>query len=94
MTLESWIKWAFVPCQNGRHPFHSYALCRQAARDMGVPIDHDTFVAAMKAAGYRVVRRYGRAIYFDCLDTPEKRAFYRRRYIACDDRVIHPLAMA
>ena len=35
MTLESWIRWAFVPCPRGRHPFHSHALCRQAARDMG-----------------------------------------------------------
>ena len=54
MTLESWIKWSFVPCPRGRHPFHSHALCRQAARDMGMAIDHDDFLAAMKAAGYRV----------------------------------------
>jgi hypothetical protein len=47
----------------------------------------------MKLAGYRAVRRCGSAIYFDCIDTAAKRAFYRRRYIACDHRVKHPLAV-
>lgn len=29
--------------------------------------------------------------YFDCVDTAEKRAYYRKRFLACDDRVRHPL---
>lgn len=91
MTLQAWIQWAFKPSK-GRHPFHSHALCRQAERDIGAPIDHDTFLAAMKAAGFRENSRYGSAIYFDCADTAEKRAYYRKRFLACDDRVAHPLA--
>ena len=61
---------------------------------MGRPIDHDEFVSAMKAAGYRVMSWRGSAAYFNCLDTPAKRAYYRRRFIACDDRIAHPLAVA
>lgn len=93
MSLQDWITWAFRRWPKGRHPFNSYALARQAERDMGAPIDHDLFVAAMKAAGYHVVCRYGSALHFDCLDTTAKREFYRKRYIGCDDRVRHPLAV-
>jgi len=93
MNLQDWIMWAFRPWPKGRHPFNSHALARQASRDMGVPVAHDNFVSAMKAAGYRVVCRRGSTLYFDCLDTPAKRAFYRKRYIGCDDRVRHPLAV-
>jgi hypothetical protein len=91
MTLQNWIRWAFEPWPTGRHPFHSYALARQAERDMGEPVSHDEFIAAMKAAGYREKARYGRAVYFDCLDTAEKRKYYRQKYLACDDRAQHPL---
>lgn len=91
ITLASWIKWAFVPWPKGRHFTHSYALCRQAERDMGVPLDHAKFVAAMTAAGYRVVAHYGSAYYFDCLDSKSKREYYRKRFLNCDDRVQHPL---
>jgi len=94
MTLESWITWAFEPWPKGRHPFHSFALARQAGRDMGVPVDHDAFVAAMQKAGYRAKSRYGRAIYFDCRDTAQKREYYRKRFIGCDERVKHPLVLA
>lgn len=94
MTLHDWINWAFEPCPKGRHPFHSYALCRQAERDMGVPVEHKAFVAAMIVAGYCVKCRYGTALYFGCMDTPAKREFYRKRYIGCDERVGHPLAVA
>lgn len=93
MNLQSWITWAFRPWPKGRNPFNSYALARQARRDMGVRIDHEAFVAAMKAAGYRVVCRHGSALYFDCLDTPQKREYYRKRFIGCDNRVKHPLAV-
>jgi hypothetical protein len=61
---------------------------------MGMAIDHNDFLAAMKAAGYRVQSWHGSAAYFNCLDTPAKRKYYRRRFLACDDRVAHPLAAA
>ena len=91
MTLENWIRWAFEPWPNSRHPFHSYALCRQAARDMGVPVDHEEFLVAMEKAGYHPKCWYGSAAYFDCLDSPSKRQYQRKRFIGCDDRVKHPL---
>jgi hypothetical protein len=91
MTLESWIQWSFEPWPAGRHPFHSFCLARQAERDMGRPVSHDEFCAAMEKAGYKVIGRYGRALYFDCLDTAEKRKYYRQKFLACDERAKHPL---
>lgn len=91
MTLDSWVQWSFEKWERGRHPFHSFALARQAERDMGKPVSHDDFCEAMQKAGYKIKSRYGRALYFDCLDTKEKRAYYRQKYLACDDRVKHPL---
>ena len=93
MMLESWIKWAFVPQSKGRHPFHSWALCRQVSRDLGEAIDHDTFITAMQAAGYRIVCRYGSAAYFDCRDSRSKRAYQCKRFIGADERVRHPLTL-
>lgn len=93
MTLKSWIKWAFKPWPKGRHSFHSFALARQAERDLGRPVTHNEFASAMKAAGYRVVCNYGRAMYFDCQDSSEKHKYYRKRFIGCDETIKHPLEL-
>ena len=92
MTLESWIKWAFVP-HKGRHPFHSWALCRQASRDLGRSINHEEFLAAMKATGYPPKSWYGSAAYFDCRDSQSKRQYQRKRFVGADERVVHPLSI-
>jgi len=91
MTLSQWIDWGLEKWEKGRHPYHSWALCRQASRDIGTPIDHDEFLAAMQAAGYKVKAWYGSAAYFDAIDTASKREYQRKRYIGADDRVKHPL---
>ena len=91
MTLKSWIAWGFTKWPKGRHPFHSFALARQAERDIGRPIEHAEFCEAMRAAGYVEKSRYGRAVYFDCLDTTSKREYQRKRYIGADEKVKHPL---
>lgn len=92
MTLDNWITWAFRPHRGrGRHQFHSWALARQAARDLQAPVEHEDFIAAMLRAGYQIVERRGRAVFFNVQDTIEKRAYIRSRYLAADDRVRHPL---
>ena len=90
MTLSHWIKWALRPC-NGRHSFDSLTLAKQAARDIGAPVDHADFLSAMEEAGYRVVRQFDDSLFFNCRDTAAKRKFYRRKYVMLED-VRQPLA--
>ena len=50
MNLETWICWAFRPISRGRHHLQSKTLVKQAVRDLGGPIDHAAFCAAMVRA--------------------------------------------
>jgi hypothetical protein len=90
MTLQQWVAWAVVPNEK-KGSLSSWILARQCARDMGQPVDHTGFVAAMLAAGYVIKHRYGSACFFNCKDSPEKHSFMKRRYLWADDRLPHPL---
>jgi hypothetical protein len=93
MTLLQWIAWGLQPCDR-RHKFHSYVLARQAARDMGAPVAHEEFRAAMKAAGFKVVDQRGSATFYAARDTLSKRQYFRRKFIVADDTAVHPLVEA
>jgi hypothetical protein len=93
ITLDAWVSWAFRPHRSW-HPFPSTALARQAARDTGTPVSHDEFNTAMKGAGFQIVRRSGSVVFWGVRDTAEKKEYFRRRYLAADDSVEHPLLKA
>jgi hypothetical protein len=91
MNLDAWVRWAFRP-HNSWHPFPSPVLARQAARDLGGPVAHDEFNAAMHAAGFQIVRRRGNVVFWGARDTVAKRQYFRGKYLAADESVVHPLA--
>jgi hypothetical protein len=91
VNLETWICWAFRPISRGRHHLQSKTLVKQAVRDLGGPIDHAAFCAAMVRAGFRVVHRHGDACYFDCTDSAEKRKYYQQKFLNLDEGAVHPL---
>jgi hypothetical protein len=90
VTLDDWIRWALQPHKRW-HPFPSTVLVRQAARDLGTSIAHEDFNTAMHAAGFKIARRSGNAIFWGARDTVEKRRYFRRKFLAADDTVVHPL---
>lgn len=90
MRLTDWINWAQLP--NDKKPSQSsWVLARQYARDAGVAVDHEGFIRAMLDAGYKVVRHFGSACFFNSEDSQEKRFYHRRKFLYCDDRLRHPL---
>jgi hypothetical protein len=90
MTLNDWVKWSFRQHRSW-HPYPSTALARQAARDLGVPVTHEEFNAAMQAAGFKIVRHSGNVVFFGARDTGAKRRYLRQRYLCADETVTHPL---
>ena len=91
MTLESWVLLGLSATQELAPVPESSVLRGRLLRDIGHPFHTRTSTPPCTRLDSRSCRRSGNAIFSGARDTVEKRRYFRQKYLAADDTVVHPL---